>query len=143
MRSTRRPAEITTGTTYRELNALLDHVAQHPEAAADATDVQLLRLQHRWTTALAARLDQTLEAGGPVADEVAGVWRGLAAETPALRSVLDAGEDRLAGAARRELRTLALAAGLATLDDPAERAERLGRALRTRVREARPLAHVA
>lgn len=52
-----------------------------------SVDGVLLALQQRWSTQLAARLDQATEAhDGP---EVA--WRQLAADEPVLRAVLDAG----------------------------------------------------
>jgi len=130
---------MSEGTSYRELTALLEQVNIDPRAIARVTDAQLVRLQQRWTTALFAHLDETLERGGAesLGAAVAGVWREMAAQRPALRAVLDAGEARsaaLADAARTELRMLAVTAGLAGLDDPERVAVTLGRRLRERIR---------
>jgi len=99
------------------------------------TEEQLLALQRRWVAALSARLDAVLERAGCDPDEVARAWRELAAEHATLRGLLDAGVRRspvLADAQRAELRMLALAAGLASLDDPADEAAEPGRSLRDR-----------
>jgi hypothetical protein len=132
---------VTTseGTSYHELTALLEQVETDPHIIARVTDAQLLRLQQRWTTALFAHLDEMLERGGvePLDEAVGQVWRELAAQRPALRAVLDAGEARstaLARAARTELRMLAVTAGLAGLDDPEAVAVVLGTTLREHIR---------
>jgi hypothetical protein len=53
-------------------------------------DGVLLALQHRWSTHLAAKLDQAAEDG--LGAEVA--WNRLAVERPTLRAVLDSGARR-------------------------------------------------
>lgn len=55
-----------------------------------SADGVLLALQQRWTTALAARLDQAIEADTDPHEARA----RLAAEQPTLRAVLDAGAAR-------------------------------------------------
>lgn len=90
------------------------------EVFADQSD--LLRELHQvWTRRLSARVDQALETGhgGPV-DSVTAAWRELADEMPGLRRVLDSheGHPALQHSVRTERRLLAVAAGLATLDDP-------------------------
>jgi hypothetical protein len=128
-----------TGTSYTELNALLDRMARPNREPLEITDAQLLALQHRWTAALSACLDQTLELGGTeqLADAVAQTWRRLADEQPTLRAVLDhheAGSAALTNGQRTELWMLAMAAGLVGVDEPADRAAVLGRALRELIR---------
>jgi len=118
------------GTSYAELNELLAS-----DTTPSVTEEQLLALQRRWVAALSARLDAVLERAGCDPDEVARAWRELAAEHATLRGLLDAGVRRspvLADAQRAELRMLALAAGLASLDDPADEAAEPGRSLRDR-----------
>jgi hypothetical protein len=48
-------------------------------------DGVLLALEHRWTTHLAAKLDQAIEDGAPPNT----AWNELTAEQPELRAVLD------------------------------------------------------
>ncbi|SEM28803.1 hypothetical protein [Rhodococcus maanshanensis] len=55
-------------------------------------DGVLLALEHRWTTHLAAKLDQAIEDGAPPNT----AWNELTAEQPVLRAVLD----RYAGRSR-------------------------------------------
>jgi hypothetical protein len=50
----------------------------------------LLALHHRWTTHLAAKLDQAVEHGDPPQTS----WEELSSEQPTLRAVLDAAVER-------------------------------------------------
>jgi hypothetical protein len=122
--------------SYAELNAILDQARRPSGGPTPITDIQLAGLQQRWTTMLSAQLDQAIEdAGyGATADAVANAWRGLAANQPVLRGVLDDGQARSAAlrdAMTREFRMLAHAAGLAGLDEPEQRAVTLGREFRS------------
>jgi hypothetical protein len=140
-----------TATSYAALNAVLDQARRSPAHLVPVTDDQLLALQRRWTTALAARLDYAIEFAAPGDDaEIAlSAWRTLARDLGVLRAVLDAYEPRspaLVDALRTEYRVLALGAGLAGPDAPTEVAVKAGRALRGRARPsdaepARRLAH--
>lgn len=128
--------------SYAELNAVLDRVAQHPSAVAEVTEPQLLGLQRRWVTALSARLDEAIEFAGavPMVDAVAISWRALADQHRTLREVLDAraaDSPALAGALAAEHRMLAVGAGIAGLDAPAEEARRLGQACYELIRSGR------
>ncbi len=132
---------------YAELNAVLDQARRPSGAPTTVTAAQLRGLQHRWTTMLSARLDQAMEdAGGPLADAATDAWRLLAADQPVLRGVLDDGlrrPDTPADLTDTEFRMLALAAGLAGLDDPDHRAAARGRELHTRLRAELTLHQVA
>lgn len=129
---------------FNELNAVLER-ARRRGPATPITEKQLLGLQHRWSTALAARLDAAIEFAGsrPLIDAVAEAWRNLATEQSTLRAVLDHGERysaMLAEALSGEFEMLALAAGLAGPDEPATRVGPLGRAYRDLIRsEPTPL----
>ncbi|MBO0874668.1 MAG: hypothetical protein J2P19_14865 [Pseudonocardia sp.] len=128
-------------TSYAELNAVLDR-AEHSHGPIAATDDQLLALLHRWTTALAAKLDSAIEFSGPepLVDAVASAWRELAGAQATLRKVLDDGEacsPALADAMRTEFRMLALAGGICAPNDPADEAARLGHAFRDLIRSGR------
>jgi hypothetical protein len=140
--TTKTTATTPTGTSYRELNAVLDQARRPSGTSVTPTDDQLVALQTRWTTALSARLDAAIEFAGDhsLVDAVATAWRELAKAQPVLRAVLDRAEensDVLESALHRELRMLALASGLAGLSDPAERATSAGRTYRELIRSGR------
>ncbi|HEY1972360.1 MAG TPA: hypothetical protein VGH89_30700 [Pseudonocardia sp.] len=127
------------GTSYAELNAVLDRAARPSHAPIAITDDQLVALQVRWATALSARLDQAIESAGPepMTEAVAAAWHRLAADQPVLRAVLDRaepGSTELDAAQAKEFEMLALATGLAGLDDPTEQAVAAGRSFRQLIR---------
>jgi hypothetical protein len=139
------------GTSYAELNAVLELAARPSHTPIAITEDQLVALQVRWAAALSARLDQAIETGGaePMTDVVAAAWHRLAADQPALRAVLDSaapGSTRFGQAQAKEFQMLALATGLAGLDEPVERAVAAGKAFRELIRSghavpaARPVA---
>jgi hypothetical protein len=106
------------------------------------TPGELLRaLQLTWLTRLTAAVDQAMEAGGtdPV-ESVQMAWYDLAWRYPGLRRVLDRYEDHPAVVPGRtqEHRMLAVFAGMARLDEPAEIAAARGRRLVGAHRSARP-----
>lgn len=84
-------------------------------------DDLLVALHDLWTRRVSARVEQVLELD-PLCPEqsVAGAWRAVAAEHPAVRRVLDrhADDPALAASERSEHRLLALAAGRAAVGDP-------------------------
>ena len=129
-------ATTRVGAGYRELNEILERAAR--SGAVPVTAAQALGLQQRWTAALSARLDAAIEFAGnrPLTDAVAHAWHELAAEQRTLRGLLDAAEDfpLLTEARRAEHRMLALAAGLAALDDPSHVAAGRGLRYRTLIR---------
>ncbi|MDT7610215.1 hypothetical protein ACTXG6_21530 [Pseudonocardia sp. Cha107L01] len=127
------------GTSYAELNAVLDQARRPSAHPAPVTDAQLLGLQHRWATALSARLDEAIEFTqlGQEVQAVAGAWRTLATDLDTLRGVLDAHEadsPELTRSLRVEYRMLAMAAGLAGLQTPVDEAARVGREFRELIR---------
>ncbi|WP_051580100.1 hypothetical protein [Pseudonocardia acaciae] len=126
---------------YAELNAVLDQVRDPDRPDPELTDEQLVGLQVRWATALSARLDAAIEFADHARplDAVAQAWRELATRHATLRAVLDGAERdsaALADAQRGEFRMLALAAGLAAIDERVEDAVWLGRRLRDLIRDA-------
>jgi hypothetical protein len=130
----------TTAGDTAALNEILDQ-ARRSGTPTPISDDQLVQLQRRWTNALTARLDYAIEFAGstPMVEAVASAWRELAAEQTTLRAVLDAAEGRspaLAAAMSTEFRFLALAAGLARVDDRADEAIRLGRHYRNLIRDS-------
>jgi hypothetical protein len=89
----------------------------------------LLALHQRWEMMLDSRLDQALEYDTHHAPTtVVQTWSRLAAEYPGLRRLLDnsATDPALVAASRQEYRLLAVAAGLATMAEPRDRAAETG-----------------
>lgn len=88
------------------------------------TPGDLLRALHQqWLTRLTARLDSVLELGGDdLVGEIVAARAALADQDPSLARILDRHESdpALAVAQRTERRVLAVAAGLASLAEPAE-----------------------
>jgi hypothetical protein len=128
------------GTSYAELNAVLEQVQRTSATWTPVTDHQLLALQARWAAALSARLDQAIETAGPSVEAATSVWHELAREQHPLRAMLDAHEAHspaLADARRGEFHMMALAAGIASLNTPAAQAERAGYELALRIGASR------
>ncbi|HKN98065.1 MAG TPA: hypothetical protein VJX10_13170 [Pseudonocardiaceae bacterium] len=103
-----------------------------------------LAMQYRWTQALTGRLDVALTDAERSADvdhvgAVAEAWRATARRCPELRRLLDSywpeGGSRFREAVRAEQRMVALAAGLAGHDEPADEVARIGAAFLALVRE--------
>lgn len=97
------------------------------EQVFSSRDDVLVALHDLWTRRLQARLDTALELDSD--DAVDDAWRGAVAAMPAVRRVLDehAGLPALAVSELNEHRLVAVAAGLATLDDPVAHAAARGR----------------
>jgi hypothetical protein len=130
---------FATASSYAELNAVLERARSDLGHTAPLTDSQLLGLQHRWSTALCARLDEAIEVAnfGEEREVVAAAWHTLARDLDILRMVLDTHEavsPVLTDAQGAEFRMLALAARLASLDTPTTRAVELGRRFRAWIR---------
>ncbi len=133
------------------LDAVLDQAAADPEgplpfpeqAAAEFADRRelLLALHYRWSVRLTGRVgmaqaDAERDPSVDRVDAVAQAWRATAAEHPVLRRVLDAHPAGLAAAVAGEQRMLALAAGLAEIDEPADEIARVGAAFLTLIRSS-------
>jgi hypothetical protein len=130
---------FTKASTYAELNVILDQAGRPSAQPVPVSDAHLVGLQHRWTTALSARLDEAIEFARPQqeAKAVARAWRVLASDLNTLRGVLDQNEASsapLADAMRAEYWMLAVASGLTGLDTPTEESVRLGRGFRESIR---------
>jgi len=99
-----------------------DRVSASGAGDGDIDDGNLVALQARWATTLLIGLDRAIEFAGttPLTEVVARTWCTLAGEHERLRRVLEANIERssqLRTATDLEYRMLALAAGLADLDD--------------------------
>ncbi|GAB3259154.1 hypothetical protein GCM10027448_30860 [Nocardioides dilutus] len=94
---------------------------------------ELLRELHgTWSRRLSGRLDLALETDDhDLSESVARAWLGTAEDLPGIRRILDEHADHPAvrHARRIELRTVAVAAGLATFDDPVASSARTGAVL--------------
>ena len=94
-----------------------------------------------WTRRLLARVDLALETGtGTPRQSVEEAWRGTRAQLPALRALLDRyeGTEVARRCAAGEHRLMAVAAGLATLSDPAPHSARIGAELVSGFRPSAP-----
>jgi hypothetical protein len=116
------------------------------ELFADRTEL-LQELHALWSRRLQGRLDLALELDACSLEEsVATAWLHTTADLPGVRRVLDAHADdpALRQLERSQLRLVAVAAGLATFDDPLTRSASAGARLvrgargRSPARAARP-----
>jgi hypothetical protein len=120
---------IEESTSYASLTALL---ARSVGRSVRVRDDQLRALRRRWNAALSAQLDRAIEFAGDrsARDAASDAWLRLADQQPELRALLDAHATRVdaesRAAAEYEARMLAVAAGLAGVDDSPSRAAQLG-----------------
>jgi hypothetical protein len=107
--------------------------------AAFGTPADLLgALQMRWHTRLSGAIERQLnEEPWDLEQAVVHAWRGLAADMPGVRAILDAYADEPAmqRARRKQWVLLASASGLAAMDDP--QAVGIGREVERRARAVR------
>jgi hypothetical protein len=130
----------------REVVATLDDGHDLPwdetTAALFGSPAELLQELHAlWSRRLQGRLDLALEVDERCLEEsVAAAWVQTAADLPGVRRVLDehADEPALRQLERNELRMIAVAAGLATYDDPIARSASAGARLVRGVRGRTP-----
>jgi hypothetical protein len=137
------------------LEAVLTHARHNPEGplelaevpvAAEVftdTDELLLALHHQWMRRLTGHLgvaaaeadrDPSLDR----VDTVSAAWRTAAAESSVLHRVLESHDvEALRPVREQEQRLLALSAGLAADDEPAEEAVRVGAAYLALLRSGR------
>jgi hypothetical protein len=105
------------------------------EQAFDTPAELLGALQMRWHTRLSGAIERELvEQPWDLGQAVVHAWRGLAADMPGVRAVLDshADEPAMQRARRKEWVLLATASGLTGMDDP--QAARIGREVERRAR---------
>jgi hypothetical protein len=108
-------------------------------AVFDDQDDLLVALHDAWTRRLAGRVDLALEIDEHESPEsVALAWREVADELAGVRRVLDRQADNpvLLPSERQEHRMLAVAAGVATINDPLSRSAAAGERLVARIRDA-------
>lgn len=128
---------IDESTSYAALTALL---ARSVGRSVRVRDDQLRALRRQWNAALSAQLDRAIELAGDRSprDAAAAAWTRLADQQPELRAVLDAhatsADVESRAAAAYEARMLAVAAGLAGVDDSTHRAARVGAAYLAEIR---------
>lgn len=113
----------TRSASLRDVVAGLDAGRSLPHLAAGFTDDdELLQALHGvWSRRLNGRIDLALETDDhDLAVSVGHAWMLTALDLPGVRRVLDEHADRpsLQPHLRTECRTMAVAAGLATFDDP-------------------------
>ena len=121
----------TRSTTLREVVAGLDSGRSLPQLVAGFIDEdELLQALHGvWSRRLNGRIDLALETDDhDLAVSVGDAWLLTALDLPGVRRVLDEHADRpsLQPHFRVEHRTVAVAAGLATFDDPGSVSARIG-----------------
>jgi hypothetical protein len=108
-------------------------------AAFEDPDDLLVALHDMWTRRLAGRVDLALEIDDHESwESVALAWREVAEELAGVRRVLDRQADNpaLRHSGRQEHRMLAIAAGVATINDPISRSAAAGEGLVARIRDA-------
>ena len=125
---------MTTTALLHHRSSTLRRVIRDLEAGADlAWDADLaaaygdrrsllVALHDHWSRQLLARIDVALELGdGSPQESVATAWSSVVRDQPGVRRVLDAAsaDPALKTARRSLLASVAVAAGLATFDDPA------------------------
>ena len=121
----------TRSATLREVVAGLDSGRSLPQLVAGFIDEdELLQALHGvWSRRLNGRIDLALETDDhDLAVSVGDAWLLTALDLPGVRRVLDEHADRpsLQPHFRVEHRTVAVAAGLATFDDPGSVSARIG-----------------
>jgi hypothetical protein len=105
------------------------------------TDTQLLALHDHWSRQLLTRIDVALELGADSPEaSVAKAWRSLVRDRPDWHGAVVANADHpaLRFARRSLLTSVAVAAGLATFDDPAAVSAEAGRRFLASLDEAGP-----
>jgi hypothetical protein len=105
------------------------------EQAFETRSELLGALQMRWHARLSGAIERELtEQPWDLGQAVVHAWRGLAAEMPGVRAILDAHahEPAMQRARRKEWVLLATASGLTGMDDP--QAPRIGRHVEQRAR---------
>jgi hypothetical protein len=121
----------TRSASLREVVAHLDagRSLPHPMPGFEDEDELLKALHGVWSRRLNGRIDLALETDDHDLAECIGLaWLATAADLPGVRRVLDEHADRpsLQPHFRVEHRTVAVAAGLATFDDPGSVSARIG-----------------
>ena len=121
----------TRSASLREVVSGLDAGRSLPSVAAGFTDEDqlLVALHGVWSRRLNGRIDLALETDDQdLAASIGHAWVLTAADLPGVRRLLDENADRpcLQPLLRVEHRTVAVAAGLATFDDPGQVSARIG-----------------
>ena len=114
-------------STLRRVVRALDAGATLPwdaelAAAFGDRETLLVALHDHWSRQLFSRIDVALELGaGTPQESVSVAWRSLVRDQPGVRRVLvaESSEPALRAARRSLFAAVAVAAGLATFDDPA------------------------
>jgi hypothetical protein len=139
-------AHRTRDSVLREVMTLADarrdgHLPWDATGADQVFDSRadlLGALQMRWHTRLSGAIERELaEQPWDLGQAVVHAWRGVSADMPGVRAVLDAHteEPAMQRARRKEWTLLATASGLTGMDDPG--AVEIGRAVEQRARAVR------